>query len=207
MKLRTGFVSNSSSSSFVIGLKARPKTWQDMHVILFGDMVSRELRPEWMKPEYETYATFFETSFAVAKNIFNQVEDQDVVPNSVLKRCCGAGSYPDCRFGEDRKAVNAIEKEMLKRYAIKHPYCISPTNRRWKKLHRLQNVGRTAWYAEIKRRKEAKWATLSPKFKGMKKFVIMTQSDGDKETKTLAIMDGAWKEIAKKVKWVQLTAH
>lgn len=207
MKIRTGFVSNSSSSSFVIGLKARPKTWQDMHVILFGDMVSRELRPDWMKPEYESYATFFETSFAVAQNVFNQIEDQDVVPNSVLKRCCDPGKYLDYRFGEDRKAVTAIQKRMKARYAVEYPYCISPTNRRWKELCKLQAKGRVVYNAEINRRREAKWAKIIPKFKGLKKFVIMTQSDAGKDGKILAIMESTWGEISKKVKWVQLTTH
>jgi hypothetical protein len=37
MKTRLGFVSNSSSSSFVIGLKAVPKTAEELHKMLWGD--------------------------------------------------------------------------------------------------------------------------------------------------------------------------
>jgi len=37
MKIRNGFVSNSSSSSFVIGLKEIPKSYQDFKVMILGD--------------------------------------------------------------------------------------------------------------------------------------------------------------------------
>lgn len=207
MKLRIGFVSNSSSSSFVIGLKDRPKTWQDMHVILFGNMISRELRPDWMKPENDSYQTFFETSFAVAKNIFNQVEDQDVVPDSVLAKICDPGSYLGFPQWYEVREGKPLQEKMMHRYAIKHPYCISPTNRFWKQAQKIDARERMRYYAKIAELRKEKWAKLSPKFKGLKKFVIMTQSDAGEDAEILAIMDGAWKKIVKKVTWVQLTAH
>jgi len=37
MKYRNGFVSNSSSSSFIVGFKERPKSVEEMQKLLFGE--------------------------------------------------------------------------------------------------------------------------------------------------------------------------
>jgi hypothetical protein len=165
------------------------------------------LHPDYMKPTDTAYDEFVATSRQIAINIFNQIEDQDTVPNSLMKQICDPGKYPDFRFGEDHKKGKKIKDKMMERYQISYGYCISPTNRLAKQLSILDAAGRKVYNAELKRRREKTWAKHAPKFKGLKKFVIMTQSDGGREARTLAIMESCWKEIAKRIKNIKLTSH
>jgi len=205
MKTRTGFVSNSSSSSFVIGLKQRPKTWEDLHVSLFGNMDAKEIRPDWSKPSEQP--DFCATSHAVAQNIFNQIEDQDTVPDSLLEKICDPGEYPKFPFWDDVREGKPLKREMKERYAIEHPYCISPTNRFWKKAQKIEIRGRKAYDAKLNAMRKAKWAKIAPKFKGLKKFVIMTQTDGGEGSRILCVMECCWSEISRRINNVKLTAH
>lgn len=52
MKIRNGFVSNSSSSSFLVAFKKRPRTVQDVRDVLFPDGQSElHYYDNWMKVE------------------------------------------------------------------------------------------------------------------------------------------------------------
>ena len=49
MKIREGFVSNSSSSSFIVAFKEVPKSEQELKELLYGD--EQEVKSGWMQEE------------------------------------------------------------------------------------------------------------------------------------------------------------
>jgi hypothetical protein len=69
MKTRTGFVSNSSSSSFIIGLSNKPSCVEDVHKELFDTDEVREL--EALYDEDEKY-----TTLDVAQQVYEDVSKQ-----------------------------------------------------------------------------------------------------------------------------------
>ena len=207
MKTRTGFVSNSSSSSFVIGLKKTPKTWSELHQLLFGTMDVIVLRPDWSKPTDESYETFFVDSTMIAENMFNQIVDQTPLRDSQLEKVCDPGRTPNFPDGDRTPAGKKLVEHMLEKYGVAYPYALSPTNHVCRKLRAIDDVLRKKYHAECARRSKAAWQKLSPRFKGLKKFVIMTQTDGGKEGRILAFMEYCWKIIAKNIPNVKLTSH
>ena len=69
MKTRTGFVSNSSSSSFIIGLSNEPSCVEDVHKELFDTDEVREL--EALYDGDDTY-----TTLDVAQQVYNDVSEK-----------------------------------------------------------------------------------------------------------------------------------
>ena len=71
MKIRNGFVSNSSSSSFIIALKEKPKSAKDLQNILFGEkeyfFIDNPNCPAFIDP-------FSLTSKEAAKTIFKDLK-------------------------------------------------------------------------------------------------------------------------------------
>lgn len=207
MKTRNGFVSNSSSSSFVIGLKKTPKTWQELHEVLFDSMVTRQFRPDWVKPTDDIYAEYLETSATIAENIFNQIADQTPLQDSQLEKCCAPDKYPDYPDSKKTPEGKKLAKHMLDKYGVGFAYALSPTNVVSKKLGKIARVLGKQYDAECARNSKEAWTKQAPKFKGLKKFVIMTQTDGGKESRVLAFMEYCWKDITKNVVSVKLTSH
>ena len=71
MKTRNGFVSNSSSSSFVVGFKKIPQNIEDVHELMFPEEIKVQL--------YEGYPEF--SSSEIAKQVWNDIENQ--IPNDM----------------------------------------------------------------------------------------------------------------------------
>jgi hypothetical protein len=69
MKIRQGFVSNSSSSSFIVKFPRSPKTTTDVSQILFGDDATKYSSP------YDDSMWDVEQ---VAKTVFGDIQSQDV---------------------------------------------------------------------------------------------------------------------------------
>jgi len=66
MKIRTGFVSNSSSSNFILSFEKVPENMEELHVMLFGDEEEKFLN------EYGFNNKTFSTKL-IAQTVFNDI--------------------------------------------------------------------------------------------------------------------------------------
>lgn len=79
MKIRTGFVSNSSSSSFIVGFKKGqvPKTAAELQQLLFHDL-----------PALDVYNGPFSTQ-KIAETVFEDMAKGPATPEQILEACEG----------------------------------------------------------------------------------------------------------------------
>lgn len=118
MKIRTGFVSNSSSSSFVVLFPSEPQNVDDVKKMLFGD-------------QEEYYGMYDEGGWstnAVAKTIWNDICDQQKndfeKAKDILSNDYNGPDYDDFSHIEDNNerweaygvALEAYGKKLLKEF-------------------------------------------------------------------------------------------
>lgn len=72
MKIRNGFVSNSSSSSFVVAFSELPTSVEHLKKMMYGDL-ENDQDPY---PEQHRQDSF--STLTIAKSVFNDIEDQKV---------------------------------------------------------------------------------------------------------------------------------
>ena len=92
MKIRNGFVSNSSSSSFIVAFKKVPKSVAEMQKMLFGD--EPYYKNPYFYPEDKKYGS--EPSWLaqeVSIRVFNDMKDI-IQPNEIAEEY--ALSMQDC---------------------------------------------------------------------------------------------------------------
>lgn len=91
MKTRHGFVSNSSSSSFILSLDKKPETVEEMKQLLFGDAEFYD------DPYYDADSTYFSERTAkypaleVAKTVFDDLKDQPSMDKAKVAEELGSG--------------------------------------------------------------------------------------------------------------------
>ena len=83
MKIRTGFVSNSSSSSFVVALPHKPKDVEDLKKMLFG-------KQEWFYRGYSYGDGSTDASTqGLAENVFSKIKKKATIKEMVESICHG----------------------------------------------------------------------------------------------------------------------
>ena len=174
MKIRSGFVSNSSSSSFIIAFDKVPTCSYDVLHAMFPD--DKSLR------EGVSYDCLGETdvdSVTAATLVWKQIDGQKPMTKSQISESVGSGFFegrPDY-FAHDSAREVGREYALLTKKSI-YDKDVDPE---WKKKHEAAlKADRSAY------EKERKAALVSlidreyPKFKGKKCFeVSFSDNDGD----------------------------
>jgi hypothetical protein len=185
MKIRNGFVSNSSSSSFILGFDIKPRSVKELHSLLFGDM------------EHLQYYSDSHKTLDLAKRIFKDLKGKRALSIKGLEKAVGSGyfpGYPDTwnrpdpaseklvtQFREsfpeykgDYWAVDKITRPMAKQLALK--------------IHALQKEEREKENAEVEEALKKYMAkVVLPKMKGKKVYAL---EYGDHERDGAAIEHG-----------------
>ena len=96
MKTRAGFVSNSSSSSFVVAFPRKPKNAKDVQNILFGD--DEELQDPW--DDYGKISTS-----SIAKRVWDDMKGQTPNKYTEILAAVEGGWMPDTPDMEDFRKI------------------------------------------------------------------------------------------------------
>lgn len=107
MKIRSGFISNSSSSSFVVGFKNRPTSADEIHRLLFGEESG----------VIEVYGYGLPTRVA-AEQVFNDIQGQQPATSDQIFENIRSGyfpGYPEYDYRRDRES-DKLRKEFEQKF-------------------------------------------------------------------------------------------
>ena len=106
MKIRNGFVSNSSSSSFLVAFDKKPKNVLELHKAMFG---TKSTTVQMF--DYSSYS-----SLEVAKTVWNSLEEQKPLTEKEIREEAGSGyfeGYPETDYTQDTES-HRIEREAVR---------------------------------------------------------------------------------------------
>ncbi len=83
MKIRNGFVSNSSSSSFIVAFPHKPEDIEDLKKMLFNDKTSHYY--DFREESYDVYA--------IARAVWDQIPEKSATKKSMIESCL-EGEFP-----------------------------------------------------------------------------------------------------------------
>jgi hypothetical protein len=126
MKIRTGFVSNSSSSSFVVGFSKVPESAAELQAMLFGDAVT------YPNP-YPDYCDVNEWPCAeIAQIVWNDLQGKSSLDQAGIMQVITSGyfeGYPEYRESE---RVSRIRKQ-AEIVGVKDVFAYPEWERKWRK--------------------------------------------------------------------------
>jgi hypothetical protein len=113
MKIRTGFVSNSSSSSFIVAFQRIPQNVDELRVMMFGD---RKTHAEVDEP-VSTYVL----ADIVWSDLQGQLGTKGLTRDEIAKRIAGGGFPGEPSFDYYRKPVRKADSAFQRRFG-KNPW-------------------------------------------------------------------------------------
>lgn len=132
MKIRHGFVSNSSSSSFIVGLAKKPRSVRALQALLFGGAESVMLWEDYVAP-----------ASRLAKRIFDDLKIAKPVPdNRLLSIASGGTVEPD--DGSDDVDYNLFETDGGFDHHSYDLACARRANQAVTKMRK--EAGKVKWY-------------------------------------------------------------
>ncbi len=171
MKMRSGFVSNSSSSSFIVGFERVPETVEEMKKLLFGD------------GQYVTYYDYSISTQEAAETVLKDLKAQDrQATMGKIIDTVNSGyfeGYPSYDYTKDRES-DLLRKEFEEKFPIHKDNLYSPDKIRNKQAKELaekyQKMKQDEWDEETRICDEAALnyaiKEVLPKFRGKNVYVF-----------------------------------
>lgn len=174
MKIRQGFVANSSSSSFLLGLDRKPRSIRELQKLLFGDM---------------EYLQYYENSYKtkdVATIIFKDLRKARPLSTRRIAGVVDSGYFPGYPDRWNRKRPSDRLKrqfhEQFPEYDDKYWEMDKITNKMAKqlaeKIHLVNKKERAEDEAELEKAVDKYMRqSVLPKFKGKKVYTLEYADD------------------------------